>query len=130
MNHTRGFRGGDAVCLGNTHLKTVSSNITWNLHFIDAARPQFVRHENISSALVVPAVAVSPRTPALRATKSNGKPLTSRDSAFEFPGSLLRGRAALLDGVKLSVIAFWQVHYRSTGAKQALEFFCEGLSKV
>src|SRR5258705_11322644 len=39
MNRTRGFRGGDAVCLGNTRLKTVSSNITWNLHFIDAAGP-------------------------------------------------------------------------------------------
>jgi hypothetical protein len=73
---------------------------------------------------------VSPRALALRATKSNGKPLTSRDSAFAFPGSLLRGRASLLDGVKLSVIDFWQVHYRSAGAKQALEFFCDGLSKL
>ena len=63
---------------------------------------------------------VYPRTPGRRATISNGKPLTSRDSAFAFPGSLLR----------LSVIDFWQVHYRTAGAKQALEFFCHGLFKL
>jgi hypothetical protein len=36
----------------------------------------------------------------------------------------LYAAAALLDGIKLSVIDFWQVYYRSAGAKQALKFFC------
>jgi hypothetical protein len=31
----------------------------------------------------------------------------------------LRGRAALLDGPKLSVIDFWESHYRGAGANPA-----------
>jgi hypothetical protein len=34
----------------------------------------------------------------------------------------LRGGAALLDGIELSVIDFWQVYRRSAGAEQAFEF--------
>jgi hypothetical protein len=42
----------------------------------------------------------------------------------------LRGRAALLDGIELSVIGFWQVYRRSAGAEQAFEFFRHGFSKL
>jgi hypothetical protein len=42
----------------------------------------------------------------------------------------LRGRAALLDGIRLSVSDFWEAHYRVGGAKQPFEFFRHGLSKL
>jgi hypothetical protein len=42
----------------------------------------------------------------------------------------LRGRAALLDTISLSVSDFWKVHCRSAGAEQAFEFFGHGFSKL
>jgi len=42
----------------------------------------------------------------------------------------LRGRAALLDGIELSVIGLRQVYRRSAGGEQAFEFFRHGFSKL
>ena len=75
-----------------------------------------VRTALIAKWVALARTSVSHTTPARNATKSNGKPLTSWNSVFAFPASLLRGRAALLDGISFSVIDFWEVHCSSVGA--------------